>query len=84
MVFNAAFKNISAISDLLVEETGENHRPVASHWQALSHIMLHRVHLAMSGIRTLMFKLNNSSKCKNNKRKQRLILCNKYLVYDLH
>ena len=35
MVFNATFKNISAISwrsALLVEETGENNRPVASHW----------------------------------------------------
>jgi len=37
MVFNATFKNISAISwrsILLVEETGipgENHRPMASH-----------------------------------------------------
>jgi hypothetical protein len=37
MVFNATFKNISAIlwqSVLLVEETGrpgENHQPVASH-----------------------------------------------------
>ena len=34
MVFNATFINISAISDLLVEETGvpgENHRPVASY-----------------------------------------------------
>jgi len=37
------FNNISAISwrsVLLVEETGlprENHRPVASHWQTLSH-----------------------------------------------
>ena len=34
MVFNATFKNISAISwrsALLVEETGENNRPVASH-----------------------------------------------------
>ena len=32
--------NISAISwqsVLLVEETGENHRPVSSHWQTLSH-----------------------------------------------
>jgi hypothetical protein len=43
MVFNATFNNISAISwrsVLLVEETGvpwENHRPVASHWQTLSH-----------------------------------------------
>ena len=40
MVFNATFNNISAISwrsVLLVEETGENHRPAASHWQTLSH-----------------------------------------------
>jgi len=43
MVFNATFNNISVIwwrSVLLVEETGvpgENHRPVASHWQSLSH-----------------------------------------------
>ena len=40
--FNATFNSISAISwksVLLVEETGpeENHRPVASHWQTLSH-----------------------------------------------
>ena len=37
MVFNAIFYNISV---LLVEETGvprKNHRPVASHWQTLSH-----------------------------------------------
>jgi hypothetical protein len=34
MALNATFKNISAISwqsVLLVEETGENHQPVASH-----------------------------------------------------
>ena len=43
MVFNTTFNNISVISwlsDLLVEETGvprENHRPVTSHWQMLSH-----------------------------------------------
>jgi hypothetical protein len=43
MVFKDTFNNISAISwrsVLLVEETGvpaENHRPVASHWQTLSH-----------------------------------------------
>jgi len=42
MVFNVTFNNISAISwqsVLLMEETGvpgENHRPVASHWQTLS------------------------------------------------
>ena len=43
MVLNATFNNISVISwrsVLLVEETGvpgENDRPVASHWQTLSH-----------------------------------------------
>ena len=40
MVFNATFNNNSVISwraVLSVEETGENHRPVASHWQTLSH-----------------------------------------------
>jgi hypothetical protein len=39
MVFNATFNNISVIlwqSVLFVEETGENHWPVASHWQTLS------------------------------------------------
>jgi len=43
MVFNATFNNISAISwqsVLLMKETGrpgENHQPVASHWQTVSH-----------------------------------------------
>ena len=43
MMFNATFNNISVISwrsVFLVEETGvlgENHRPVASHWQTLSY-----------------------------------------------
>jgi len=43
MVFNATFNNISVISwrkVLLVEEIGvpgENHRPVVSNWQTLSH-----------------------------------------------
>jgi energy-converting hydrogenase Eha subunit E len=39
MVFNVIFKIISVISwrsVLLVEETGENHQPVVSHWQTLS------------------------------------------------
>jgi hypothetical protein len=48
MVFNTTFNNISVISwqsVLLVEETGipgENHRPVASHWQTLSHNVVSR------------------------------------------
>ena len=43
MVFNVTFNTISTMSwrsVLLVEETGvprENHRPVVSHWQTLSH-----------------------------------------------
>ena len=40
MVFNATFNTISVIlwrSVLLVEETGENHLPVASYWHTLSH-----------------------------------------------
>jgi hypothetical protein len=47
MVFNATFNNISVISwrsVLLVEETRgpwENHWPVASHWQTLSHTVVH-------------------------------------------
>jgi hypothetical protein len=55
MVFNATFNNISVIlwwSVLLVEETGapdENQRPAASHWQTLSHNV---VHLALIEIRT--------------------------------
>ena len=46
MAFNATFNNISVISwqsVLLVEETGvseENHQPLASHWQTLSHNVL--------------------------------------------
>jgi hypothetical protein len=49
MVLYASFSHISAISwrsVLLVEENGvpgENHRPVASHWQTLSHNVVHLV-----------------------------------------
>jgi hypothetical protein len=54
IVFNATFNNISVISwwsFLLVEKTvglGKNHRLVASHWQTLSHNV---VHLALIEIR---------------------------------
>ena len=56
-VFNATFNNISVISwrsVLLVEETrvpGENHWPVASHWQALSRNVVPNTP-RLSGIRT--------------------------------
>ena len=55
VVFNATFNNISVISwisVLLVEDNGvpgENHRPVASHWQTFSHNV---VHLDLIEIRT--------------------------------
>ena len=58
MVFKATFNNISVIlwrSVLFMEETGvlrENHRPVASHWQTLSHNV---VHLTLIEIRTYNF-----------------------------
>ena len=61
MVFNATFNNISIISVLLVEETGgpgDNHRPVAGHWQNLSHNV---VHLALIKIQT-----HNIGSCKSN------------------
>ena len=40
IMLNATFNNISVISwlsVLLVEEPGENHQPVASHWKTLLH-----------------------------------------------
>ena len=55
MVVNTTFNNVSVLSwrsVLLVEETGgpgENHRPVASHWQTFSHNV---VHLALMGLTT--------------------------------
>ena len=71
MVLNATFNNISVIlwwSVLLMEETGgprENHWPVASHWQTLSHNVLH---LALIEIRTLISGIGTDciGSCKSN------------------
>jgi hypothetical protein len=68
MVFNATFNNISVILwklNLLMEETGgpgENHLTAESHWQALSHNV---VHLALIEVRTH----NISGSCKSRTRR---------------
>jgi hypothetical protein len=57
MVFDATFNNFSVISwrsVLLAEETkvlGENHWPVASHWQTLSYNVISSTP-RLGGIRT--------------------------------
>jgi hypothetical protein len=63
MVFNITFNNISAISwqsVLLAGETGvrgENHSPVASHWDIVSHIVVFYISNSAHGV---VVTINNS------------------------
>jgi hypothetical protein len=60
MVFNATFNNISVIS----WGPGENHRPVASHWQILIHNV---VHFVLIEIRTsVVIGTDYIGSCKSN------------------
>ena len=69
MVFNTTFNNISVMlwwSVLLVEESGENHRPVTSHWHTLSHKVVSSTPCP-SGIRTHnMIGNDYTGICKSN------------------
>jgi hypothetical protein len=92
MVFNATFNNISVISwwsVLLVEETWgprENDRPVASHWQTLSH----NVHLALIEIQTHISVIGSDciESCKSNYHTIRAMTAptdydlNMYIMYE--
>ena len=72
MVFNATFTHISVISwwsVLLVEETGghaENHRPVASHWQTLSHNVGHSPWSILELTTSVVIGTDCIGSCKSN------------------
>jgi hypothetical protein len=66
MVFSATYSNISAISwlsDLLVEETGENQQPATCHWQILLHNSFFQVNkrISFEGSFILWFILFNAT-----------------------
>jgi hypothetical protein len=66
MVCNTTFNNISVTSwrsVLFMEKTGEHHWPVVSHWQTLSHNV---VHLALIEIRNRNISGDCIGSCKSN------------------
>ena len=86
MVFNAAFNNISIISwrsVLLVEETGvlgENHQPVVSHWQTLSHV----VSSTFFNCKSVQFLGENSFQDVSKQYILKKSLKNKYCYYNYY
>jgi hypothetical protein len=70
MVFNSTFNNISVMSwqsVLLVEDTGENHRPAASHWQTLLHAVCAQGFVTIFFITLLLLKNHNLAQGRNLK-----------------
>jgi hypothetical protein len=93
IMINATFNNISVISwwsVLLVEETGENHRSVASHWQTLWHFEIkHAARLIMLSERmtfnlfSVLFKVSCEKKCVRNNSYWDMIVDNKQFTNGL-
>ena len=72
MAFNTTFNNISVISwrsVLLVEETRvprENHLPVASHWQTLSHNVVSSTSVGFELTTLVVICTDCTGSCKSN------------------
>jgi hypothetical protein len=83
MVFNATSNNILVISwrsVLLVEQTRENHRPAASHWQTLSYkvVSLLPINFSFYFLQSTVFALIFLAKPKSQMLKKKSIYSNKF------